>query len=425
MPNNRQWAALVWLFIVIGFLLARRDTRQMVTGLLRQLCEPKILVPVLLFAGYCAGVIAAGAALGGWTLARTADTVVWFGGAVALLFRANEVARERRFIRHSVVEPMRVAAIIVFFVGLFPLPLWAELLLLPLVVLAVGLSVVATGRRKDAAAKRLVDSALTAGGIALLGWAAYRTIEDWGVIDSADTTRALLLPMWATAAVVPVVYLFSVLMGYEEAAWRIGEPGARPRNTWRALAAVASVLRLRVRDIAAFDAYWGTRVAEAGSFGAARVVAAEFRQSLREKEDAKRCREERLRAYAGVPGADEEGQQLDQREFDVTRHALQRLATVQMGCYHNRARYQPEALDLAGPSGYGLPADHGVRMKVRDDGQAWCAWRRTPSGWCLGIGATAPPPNQWLGDGPQPPRGFPGLDPWWGSGPFGIDAANW
>ena len=381
---------------------------------------------MLLFAGYCAGVIAAGAALGGWTPARTADTIVWFGGAVALLIRANEIAGERRFIRRSVVEPVRVAAIVVFFVGLFPLPLWAELLLLPMVVVAVGLSVVASGRREDAAAKRLVDSALTTGGLALLGWAAYRTVEDWGVINSADTVRALLLPMWATAAVVPVVYLFSVLMGYETAALHIRQAGERGRTVWRALAAVASVLRLRVRDIAAFDMQWGGRVAQAGSFHAARAVAAEFRRSRRDREDAERRRQERLLAYAGVPGTDQEGRQLDQREFDVTRDALEWLATVQMNLYGDPGgRYQPEALDIADPSGCGLPADHGVQMEVRDDGQAWYAWRRTPSGWCFGIGAASPPPDQWLADGPQPPPGFPGLDPWWGSGPFGVEAANW
>jgi hypothetical protein len=256
MPNNRQWAALVWLLIVFGFVPVRRDTRQSVTSLLRQLCQPKILAPLLFFAGYCAGVIAAGAALGGWTPARTADTVVWSGGAITLPFRANEVAKERRFIRHSIEEPVRVTAIIVFLVGLFPLPLWAELLLLPVAVLAVGVSIVAPERREDAAAKRLLDSALTTGGLALLGWAAYRAISDWGTVDNADTARALLLPMWATAAVVPVAYVFSVLMGYEEAALRIGEPDMRSRSTWRALGALASVLRLRARNVAAFDAYW-------------------------------------------------------------------------------------------------------------------------------------------------------------------------
>ena len=52
------------------------------------------------------------------------------------------------------------------------------------------------------------------------------------------------------------------------------------------------------------------------------------------------------------------------------------------------------------------------------------AWRRTIAGWCFAIGAAGPPPDQWLDDGPNPPRGFPGEDPEWGRR-FGIDARNW
>jgi hypothetical protein len=424
-PNNRQWAALVWLLVLGAFALARRDSRHMVTDVVRHFCELKVLVPVFLFAAYCAGLIAAGAALGAWTPERTTDTVVWFGGALALLFRATEVAKERQFIRHSLVEPMRVAALLVFFVGLFPLPLWAELVLLPIGVLAVALTVVASGQKEHAAAKRLGDSVLTAGGLALIGWATYRTLRAWGTVGSADTVRALLLPIWATAAVVPVVYLFSVLMGYEQVALHIGNATSLPSRTMGSFAGVASVLKLRVRELATFDTFWAARVAEAGSFEAARAVASEYRQSLRDEEEAKRRGEGRLRKYAGVQGTDEEGRQIDEREFDVTRTALQWLATVQMGCYHNGSRYKPEALRLADPPRHGLPDDHGIHMVVREDGRAWYAWRRTPSDWCLGIGAAAPPPDQWLGDGSQPPKGFPGLDPWWGFGPFGANAANW
>jgi hypothetical protein len=138
-----------------------------------------------------------------------------------------------------------------------------------------------------------------------------------------------------------------------------------------------------------------------------------------------RRRQERLRMYAGVSGTDEEGRPLDQREFDQTCRALQWLATVQMGCYNNSSRYQLEALDRADLSRFGLPTEHGVHMKIRNDGQAWYAWRQTPSHWCFGIGATVPPPNQWLGDGPDVPQAFPGRGPWWGSEPFGADAPNW
>jgi len=425
MPNNRQWAALVWLLILSAFVLVRRDTRQMLTGLLHQLWAPKIFVPLLLFTGYCVGVIAAGAAVGAWTLQRTTDTVVWFGGALALLFRATKVAEERRFVRHSLVEPMGVAAILVFFVGLFPLALWAELLLLPMVMFAVALSIVASGHREHAAAKLLVDILLTTCGLALLAWAIYQATQEWDIVSSADTVRALLLPMWATAAVVPVVYLFGVLMEYEKVALRVRNADPAPGHTWRVLAGIASVLKLHVRDIATLDTTWARRMAKAGSFATARTVTAQYRLSLREKEGAQHRSEEWFRKCAGVKGTDEEGRQLDQREFDVTRRALQWLATVQMGFYHNDFRYNNRALDIANFSDEGLSADHGIQIVVRKDGQAWYAWRRTPSCWCLGIGAAAPPPDQWLGDGPQPPDGFPGRDTWWGSEPFGVDTSNW
>ena len=190
---------------------------------------------------------------------------------------------------------MRVAAIVVFFVGLFPLSLWAEMVLVPMVVLAVGVSVVASERSEDAAAKRLVDSVLTAGGLALLGWATYRAIREWAIVDSADTVRALLLPIWATAAVVPVVYLFSVLIGYETVALRVGFAGGSGRTVWRALAALTSVLWLRVwtspHRHAVGWAPGGGRVLSRCACGSGRVPPVSAR-----REDAERRRQERLLA---------------------------------------------------------------------------------------------------------------------------------
>lgn len=137
-------------------------------------------------------------------------------------------------------------------------------------------------------------------------------------------------------------------------------------------------------------------------------------------EQLEREREER---YAGSKECDEFGQRLDQREFKETKNALQRLAGMQMGWYRNRGgRYRPDLLEMLSTDG--LPEDHGIELSVAPDGQSWWAWRRTVSGWCFAIGATQPPPDQWLFDGPEPPGGFPGQDPAWGE-PWGLDAENW
>lgn len=63
-------------------------------------------------------------------------------------------------------------------------------------------------------------------------------------------------------------------------------------------------------------------------------------------------------------------------------------------------------------------------MKVRGDGQAWFAWRRTTTGWVFGIGAKGPPPSEWFYEGPEPPKGYPDSGPGWGSNAF-ERGPNW
>jgi hypothetical protein len=54
-----------------------------------------------------------------------------------------------------------------------------------------------------------------------------------------------------------------------------------------------------------------------------------------------------------------------------------------------------------------LPPEHGIVVEVKKKGRAWFAWRRTVTGWCLGIGAGGAPPDQWTYQGPEPPGRFP------------------
>jgi hypothetical protein len=101
-----------------------------------------------------------------------------------------------------------------------------------------------------------------------------------------------------------------------------------------------------------------------------------------------------------------------------------------MGWYRNNDadRYRADLLSfvLDGYAARHLPSPHGVEMRVSDDGQKWFAWRRTVGGWVFAIGAAGPPPDQWEYDGPEPPTGFPGEDPAWGTTPHRqVANVNW
>jgi hypothetical protein len=136
---------------------------------------------------------------------------------------------------------------------------------------------------------------------------------------------------------------------------------------------------------------------------------------------------DRLKRYAGVDGTNEEGKRLDQREFAETKEALQWLASCHMGWYRNHGgQYRPDLPAILGDfTLHGLPKEHGIVMKVRRDGQAWYAWRRTISGWVFAVGAATKPPDQWLYDGANPPTRYPGTDASWDHLAPGQASVNW
>jgi len=168
-------------------------------------------------------------------------------------------------------------------------------------------------------------------------------------------------------------------------------------------------------------------VTDASSLRAAIAVVDEFEEDLRRRAQKEEDAAERLIRYADVAGVDEDGQRLDRREFEETTRALQWIATCQMGWGRRETGYRADILDVVGDlTSHGVPGDGGIQVRVSPDGGSWYAWRRTVSGWVFAIGAAGPPPDEWQYDGPQPPLGFPGESPDWGSGPLHYDAApNW
>ena len=125
----------------------------------------------------------------------------------------------------------------------------------------------------------------------------------------------------------------------------------------------------------------------------------------------------RLARYAGQPGTDVDGRRIDRREFAETKAALRWLSTCQSLQYDQsktgRKRYKADISDVVPDFELqGLPGNHGIKMRTRQDGQAWYGWRVTIARWVFGIGASWPPPSEWYFDGPKPPRDFPPADGW-------------
>jgi hypothetical protein len=139
-----------------------------------------------------------------------------------------------------------------------------------------------------------------------------------------------------------------------------------------------------------------------------------------------RRRLDREEQNAGSTEKDENGRRVDDREFKETQDALRYLRSCQIGWHKNLGHFRRDLLDVVQWSfeRYGWQEDHGVNLEVSADGQSWWAWRRTPSGQVLGIGAVNDPHTPWFFDATTPPSGPPQPSPGWGSGPL-CQSPNW
>ena len=428
MINNRELALLIWLGAVLALFLLRANLRSILFEVIRLALNPVLVAPVLLMAGWVGGMVLAAVRIGWWEAELAADTTVWFfGTALVLMFNLTQAGGEERFFRQAILGAVKVAVFVGVFTNLYVFSVWVEIILLPALVVLALLSVVAGSEKRFISIKAVVDTMLALAGFALLAYVFFQIAADWQEFDKSGALRKFALPVWLTISIMPFVYLFSLFVVYDGAFKRIDVATEEGRQRRRAKLALALGLGVWTQEIAAFTVYWAKQSTGATSFHDASRVIDDFRASRRGDESAKAEAQDRLKRYVGVDGVSDDDRRLDQREFKETKGALQALATAQMGWYRNRGgRYRPELLEILKSrfERCGLTPNHGIALWVADDGQSWWAYRRTVTGWCFAVGAAAPPPDQWLYDGPQPLTGPPGEDTMWGER-WGLDAKNW
>jgi hypothetical protein len=166
-----------------------------------------------------------------------------------------------------------------------------------------------------------------------------------------------------------------------------------------------------------FDGYWSRKLAKSSGFhGACRVVG-EYRDQQAAKNAEEATVAKKLVRNAGLRGTDEDGAQLDQREFKQTWKSLEKTVLWFHGWYgRNTSGYDLAKIQqiMAVNNFDGLPEDHGISVYVSPDGNSCFAARKTISGHVLAVGLHDHKFQQWYWDGMRMPIGFPGEGGDWG-----------
>ncbi|RFA17663.1 hypothetical protein [Subtercola boreus] len=412
--TNRELASLLLLVGFFAVMLIRPKTRSTILPSFRQVIRAllvwKVLVVFAVYFGYTAGVVALGAHAGIWSFDLLKDTVITtlFVG-LPLVLNAGKTSSGSSLVRKVLIETLGVSAFLAFYFNLASLPLWGELLLQPLLLLLSFSSLVSKRDPKTRLVGKICDALLAILGFGLLAFTTVKVVTTWSALDLSEIWLSFALSVWLPVGLLPLIYILAILMSAETVLVLLPWHNNKVAPPLRVRFAFVFGTRLSAFYASHFAGQWLGRLAKQTTFREGLRVVADYRRDVRNNVTAEKGRLDRLRSMSGIDGTDENGLQRDRREFAATKKVLKRLFYYQMGQNRNLlGHYRHDILLILGDvTSDGLPAEHGIEVRVSADKKQWYGWRRTITGWYFGIGGDETLDAEWQFDGPGAPMSFP------------------
>jgi len=421
--TTREWATVFYVSVLmlLGFVLP--SWRAVVAPVLDAFFHWKIQATVFALLAWMALVLYVGHLVGAWNTDLLKDTIAWLlVSGLSTLFSTIEAPKKDRFFRSTALSAISFGVVMQFLLNLHTFNILVELLLQPFVVFLILLSAVAHTKPDTVQVGKLVDWLIAAFGLLIVTATARGLLNSWRGVDPEETGLALAFSIWLPLAMLPFVYAVALGQTYGRIFTLSSFRNDRKKPPLRVRAAMVYGLGgdLRgVNDLPQFGTY--SLICRSRGFRDALRHVRDYERERQKSIAGKDLEADRLEWYAGNKGRRADGTLLDQREFKETTDALRWLSTCHMGHYNNDGRYRKDLLEVLGDfERQGLLGDHGITMRVSENGQRWYAWRRTITGHAFAIGASEGTPSQWLYEGDEPPCDFPGQGPEWGDSPFNL-----
>jgi len=213
--DNREKAIIIWVAVLLACVFAATGVRSL-ASILRIVISRQILSVLIAMVAYVSLIVFVAYRQGLWDFGMMKDTLVWLlGPALVLVFNSPEANRHPDYFRKTLLASVRVILVLEFVTNFYVLPIYAELVLVPVLFCLGAVLAVSETKAEYAPVKRLLQYLLGAIGLSLLGYAVARAAGDPDSLASADTLGLLLLPIALTVLFVPFLYGLAIYSGYE------------------------------------------------------------------------------------------------------------------------------------------------------------------------------------------------------------------
>ena len=227
--DDREKALLFWVMLLTVVGLTTHTGRDFVRSM-ASIFWGSLSTILVLYGFYVAVVVSLLAWAGLWTTDVASATAFWFAGPAMVMFlKANEALTNPHHLRDLVRRALWLLLGVEFVVNFFPLPLWAEILIVPVLTIVALFGVLAPETKGSAGAKQFSEIVLGLFFVFLVVRFIVHVATDIDSFAASETLARFWVPPALTLAVLPFFYALGLYMAYQQAFMRLrcfmeGEP---------------------------------------------------------------------------------------------------------------------------------------------------------------------------------------------------------
>lgn len=120
------------------------------------------------------------------------------------------------YFKKVLIDAIKWTIAIEFIVNFFTFSLTKEIILVPILVFSAMMQAVASFKPEHKQVEKLFKFLLTGFGVIVFFFSLYKTIELHNKLFTIDNFKSFLLPIFMTITFLPFLYLFNLLIKYEE-----------------------------------------------------------------------------------------------------------------------------------------------------------------------------------------------------------------
>lgn len=213
--NNREIAVLLWGIIILSYLLQKKEIRILTKHFLTKFLAAKsILIIIFLIIVYVSLITFFLYTIDLWNPQQLKNTIFWsISFAILSLFNIHEIKEDYNFFKRALLDNLKLLTVIQFIVNIYTFPLWAEILLFP--ILTFASLIMASTNQQQIEVKKLLEKVFILFGFFIIFYTIYMLISSFEKFYSKDTFDDFLTPILLTALYLPFFFVILLYITYE------------------------------------------------------------------------------------------------------------------------------------------------------------------------------------------------------------------